>query len=84
MGQHMHEKTPTKTFQSTANHTKISLTPGAYLISQEELWAGCLTKLWALPPLGPQELLKQFPSVTVMFDTLLVTRNGKIQKNAKL
>lgn len=40
MGQHTHEKTPTKTFQSTANHTKISLTPGAYLISQEDLWAG--------------------------------------------
>lgn len=65
----------TNAFQSMANHTKMSLSPGAYLISQEDLWAGCLTELRALPPLGLQELPKQFPSVTVIFDTLLARKN---------
>lgn len=51
--------------------------PWSLLNCQEELWAGCLTELWALPPPGLQELLKQLPSVTVIFDTLLATKTGK-------
>lgn len=77
-------KKTTNTLQSMANHTKMSLTPGACLISQEDLWAGCLTKCWPLPPHRLQELLKQFPSVKVILDTLLGTQNRKIWKNVKL
>lgn len=44
-----------------ANHSKMSLSPEAYLIRQEDLWAGCLTELWASPPLQPQSCWNSFP-----------------------
>lgn len=43
-----HTHTSTKIFPSMAKHIKISLTPGAYLISQKDLWA----LGWALLSLG--------------------------------
>lgn len=66
----------TKIFQSMTKHIKISLAPGAYLISQKDFWA--LGR--ALLSLGPSELLEWFPLVTIMFDPACNHKKENVQE----